>query len=1038
MDKQIGLRLNVDARQVSQGAKELAELEKRLQEVSAALKKNKQEAGSTQEYAKLREEQIKLQGAANEVRKEMRQQEQAFKDAKFPKDSIIGLRAEYRKLKREIDGLSSADPEFEKKAKQAEQLSNQINELSKQAGSYKDNIGRYAQDIGGLFGNVGALAGGLATGGGIVAGLEILKEGAQVVLELTGEMVKLRGEIQQLTGATGAQLDGFASKLTAVANTFGKDTQELLVAANALAKAYDIDLGEALDRISDGFLAGADAQGEFLDKVREYPVQLKNAGFSVEEFIKLATQEVKEGIYSDKLIDTLKESDLALKEFTKAQRDALVVLGPEFANQLEQDIKNGEVTVKDAIIRIATQAKASGADLQQLQTITADVFKGAGEDVGGFQKISEVVFNALEQDYGDLIDTQNEFVQQQQRLLEVNQDFADAQVELAKELGAVDGSLKTVGVQIKTGLLEGLIAAIQGGKQLLGIFQPLLDAFARLGQKLGLIDTNGKAAEKAMQLLSRAGELAQLPLKALVATITFVIDRWADLAGIIVPFLERIGVISKAQEETSKQQKAAAQSAADAQQSVANAAKDAATTIVNENAKAQKSLVDLTARQAKLKDEILDARLNGRPYAGLLKQYNELTREIENTNKVFEKQGKAAEKLASTSLAYMQQKVQELRTELSKAPDAEAYARISIQILKLEGDLDKASAAYQRFADAQRGITAVTAALDPNERGATIANALPGTAQEGINAIVQELDLERRARLENAEETEKLIAELREKYGQQAIEQRKAQFNEQLALEESFAEQRRQLFDESFAEIGEALFSFLGDQNANFKDYLKELLTVLISSVEKTILLTTVEAQAKVIAANAGIPGVGIAKGLLESGLIAGVIKGLFAAVKATVQSFHTGGRVLTLEELLGVSNIPTLTQSGTIRHTPNISGQPGGDNVLARVKVGELILNEQQQLRLRSLAGQDIFKRLGVPGLNTGGFAVPQLVNPNGFIAGASLAPVAIDPGSLRQQADLIAQEVGASVRISVEEAIYDATERTERKKALAKNIEL
>lgn len=326
MDKEIGLRLTADASQVSDAAKQLAIFEKRLEEVKAALKQNKDEAGDTTKYAKLREEQIKLQKAATDTRKEIRDQERDFKQAKFPADSIIGLRKRYRELFHEIEGLSKADPEFKRKSKEAKELSDEINKLSKNAGSYKDNIGRYAESIGGLFGNFGSLAGGLAAGGGIVV-LEILKEGVVIVSELTQEMVKLRGEISNLTGAQGEELDRFAAKLSSVAKTFGKDTNELLISANALAKAYDIDLGQALDQISKGFLAGADAQGEYLKKIEEYPIHLKNAGFSVEEFIKLATQEVRAGIYDDKLIDTIKETDLSLKEFTKTQRDALLALG---------------------------------------------------------------------------------------------------------------------------------------------------------------------------------------------------------------------------------------------------------------------------------------------------------------------------------------------------------------------------------------------------------------------------------------------------------------------------------------------------------------------------------------------------------------------------------------------------------------------------------------------------------------------------------------------------------------------------------------
>jgi len=1035
MDKEIGLRLTADASQVSDAAKQLAIFEKRLEEVKAALKQNKDEAGDTTKYAKLREEQIKLQKAATDTRKEIRDQERDFKQAKFPADSIIGLRKRYRELFHEIEGLSKADPEFKRKSKEAKELSDEINKLSKNAGSYKDNIGRYAESIGGLFGNFGSLAGGLAAGGGIVAGLEILKEGVVIVSELTQEMVKLRGEISNLTGAQGEELDRFAAKLSSVAKTFGKDTNELLISANALAKAYDIDLGQALDQISKGFLAGADAQGEYLKKIEEYPIHLKNAGFSVEEFIKLATQEVRAGIYDDKLIDTIKETDLSLKEFTKTQRDALLALGPEFANALEKDIRSGEISVKEALVRIVEESKKQGLNLQQFQTITADIFKGAGEDAGGFAKVAEVVFNAMQGSVDDLINTENQLVQQQLELLRVNQEFADAQVDLANELGAVDGSLKTVGIQIKTGLLQGLVFIIQRSKEMLDIMRPVGDAVLNLARALGIVDDKGQGAKGMMDALARASDLAAIPVKALYDTLAFLINGLAGAVEKGKDFLTFLGIINKEQEDLAKQQQDAAQQQQDTQQQSAKTTKTTTQEIVTETEKARKSLVAMTAEQTKLREQILDAKLNNKPYAGLLREYNRLTAEIDKVNSIFNKNGQVAEKLAGTSLLYLQQRVQKLRTDLSKAPDEGAYLKIEQELEKVQMQLDVTTAAYQRASDARKALTAVPEAIVSGAEKAGVDDPL-----QGINQVLETLGIEKEARLEIERETAEEIQALRDRNEEEFLAKHQAALEADYALQLEFEDARKSLMQSTYNELGEALFSFLGDQNVTFKDYLKNLIITLLSSVEKTILLTTVEAQAKVITANAGLPLIGVAKGLAESALLAGIIKGLFAGVKSAVQNFHTGGQVLSLEQLFGVQHIPTIQRSGTIRQVRNISGQPGGDNVLARVKVGELILNDQQQLRLKALAGRDIFKRIGVPGLATGGFVAPNLVNPNSYLGATAgpLPPVSIDGAAITMQAQAIAAEVSEAVSAAMEQAVYDANERARRRANLDKTIEL
>lgn len=60
---------------------------------------------------------------------------------------------------------------------------------------------------------------------------------------------------------------------------------------------------------------------------------------------------------------------------------------------------------------------------------------------------------------------------------------------------------------------------------------------------------------------------------------------------------------------------------------------------------------------------------------------------------------------------------------------------------------------------------------------------------------------------------------------------------------------------------------------------------------------------------------------------------------------------------------------NGKIRTAQNIPTQSNGDNVLATVRTGEVILNEEQQ---RRLGGSATFRAIGVPGFATGGVVRP------------------------------------------------------------------
>ncbi len=62
---------------------------------------------------------------------------------------------------------------------------------------------------------------------------------------------------------------------------------------------------------------------------------------------------------------------------------------------------------------------------------------------------------------------------------------------------------------------------------------------------------------------------------------------------------------------------------------------------------------------------------------------------------------------------------------------------------------------------------------------------------------------------------------------------------------------------------------------------------------------------------------------------------------------------------------VPYYISGSRITNRSNIPTQSNGDNILATVRSGEVVLNEQQQ---QALGGADTFRRIGVPGFASGG----------------------------------------------------------------------
>ena len=112
---------------------------------------------------------------------------------------------------------------------------------------------------------------------------------------------------RQFTGKSGDDLKAFRNEVQAVADSFNADFRETLIATNALSKQFGISANEALQLVKDGFLSGADANGEFLDTLKEYPAYFKEAGISADQFVAIVAQTNKMGIFSDKGVDAIKE-----------------------------------------------------------------------------------------------------------------------------------------------------------------------------------------------------------------------------------------------------------------------------------------------------------------------------------------------------------------------------------------------------------------------------------------------------------------------------------------------------------------------------------------------------------------------------------------------------------------------------------------------------------------------------------------------------------------------------------------------------------
>lgn len=260
---------------------------------------------------------------------------------------------------------------------------------------------------------------------------------------------------KQFTGKSGDDLKAFRNEVQAVADSFNADFRETLIATNALSKQFGISANEALQLVKDGFLAGGDANGEFLDTLKEYPAYFKEAGISADQFVAIVTQTNKMGIFSDKGVDAIKEANLRLREMTTATAAALDGIGIS-SEQVQKDLQTGTKTTFDVIQDVSAKLAELPDNATTVGAAIAYIFGGPGEDAG-LQYLRTLK---------DISTNMDEVKGKAGVLAQLQEEQLQSQIELQNALSglfdATGGNFETLTTQAKVFVNQGLTAIIKG------------------------------------------------------------------------------------------------------------------------------------------------------------------------------------------------------------------------------------------------------------------------------------------------------------------------------------------------------------------------------------------------------------------------------------------------------------------------------------------------------------------------------------------------------------------------------------------------
>lgn len=408
----IGVKIQVNnekaIRKIVESQKQIDELKKKQTELTEAFKEG---AISEEEYRKGMEEyRTQIEQSAFKVRALRKEIQNNLRIEEEQKGSLKQLRAALSNLTAEYDRLSQA----EREATKGKRLEDKINGVTKALKGAEEETGRYYRNVGnydnaikeaiGLNSDFAKTLFEIAEGGTgattkikafgktllslikspsfmAVAGIVGVGYAFKWWYDYNAGLVEATRLTKQLTGLSGNELKQFRNEVQAISDTFGKDFRETLNTANALTRQFGISTDEAVSLLKEGLISGADVSGAFLQNVREYSTFFKEAGLNADEFIAIVSQTNKDGLFSDKGIDAIKEATIRLREMTTATSTALENIGLD-SKQVQKDLVSGSKTIFDVIREISARLGELPENSAAVGAAIADIFGGPGEDAG--------------------------------------------------------------------------------------------------------------------------------------------------------------------------------------------------------------------------------------------------------------------------------------------------------------------------------------------------------------------------------------------------------------------------------------------------------------------------------------------------------------------------------------------------------------------------------------------------------------------------------------------------------------------------------
>lgn len=699
---------------------------------------------------------------------------------------------------------------------------------------------------------------------------------------------------QQFTGLFGDEMKSVRNQALAISETFDVDFGETLQSANVMSKQFGISVSESLKLLQDGFVAGANASDEFLENVKEYPTYLKEAGLNAEQFVAISTNATKQGIFSDKGLDTIKEGNLRLREMTTATAAALDGIGIS-SEKVQKELQNGSKTTFDIMQEVGNKLKEYPASSAKVGKAIADIFGGPGEDAG--LKYIETLGD-IEMNMDKVKEQSSDVAKAQEKQVEANKRLKDTASALFDVTGGGFEMMKAQAATFVSNHLTKLLRAI------INLYNQSV-AFRGLIQLLGFsFKSVGQVALFAFNIIIDAIKLVARPVRGLLQMFegffsfdvnkmrdgfnsifsglgNTVKEAWGDLkkfgsgmadaivggmkntfnhANIKIPVSADAPSMATATTDNTKLKDGTNIASTTPKTKKEKAAADkAAKAEAERRKKKEKELQEAIALiQYKYNEQVMDAKK--RYLAGMYDNERDYSNELEQLEK---------DMVARSIDAYV------AAGQIGAEKAQEMQAKLLDIMIKAKADLKN---------QAKEIVDELNKEFEEAEKARKDANILGGGTSDEENDNAAKLEryrafLEQKLAMtqENTEAQKQLQQQLHDTEVQLADDSNKKQ-------QQKIGE-RQQMMANMISTLGDGLSSFFNEQDKSFHNFLKSMLTSLLDAIEMAITAYYAQMLAHELAEKSWF-GVASAAGMMA------LTKAAFAGAKAAVKGFSTGGYV--------------------------------------------------------------------------------------------------------------------------------------------------